>query len=394
MESHHNSLIAAASMLTSVGSLMFYLRLRINSLKSKYRTGIVYDEIFLRHSIPKHVENPGRVKSIMDLIIKENIIEKCVYIPSREATEDEIKLAHDASVIENIQKTKTFTDSVHLGNDIFANKYTSRCASVAAGSLINLAVAVMNGSLDNGFAIIRPPGHHAGIHQSSGFCVYNNVAIAARTIQQMFGKDKKILIIDWDVHHGNGTEEIFYEDNSVVYFSVHKYGNTFYPGTGYEHDCGKGKGEGFNVNAPFYGKGMGDGDYIQMFKHLLVPIANQFNPDLVIVSAGFDCGLNDKLGPMDVSTAGFSQMMHAVKDLAGGKVICALEGGYTYETTSAGVLACINVMLGEDPLPCENYVASINGWKDITKAVNIQQKHWSVLDKIDREDTSKNFMTI
>lgn len=351
------------------------------------QTGLCYDECFLLHELKvtegkkPHVENPGRVKSIMALLQSEGIVEKCTMVPCREATLDEILLVHIDEVIEAVEKTKTITDSVHLGNDIFANQYTSKCASTAAGCLINLSIEVMEDRLANGFAVIRPPGHHAGKTFSMGFCVYNNIAIAARAVQAKYGPIR-IAIIDWDVHHGNGTEDVFYDDPTVLYMSVHKYGNSFYPGTGEESDCGVRQGEGFNVNAPFYSKKMGDGDYMELFKKLFVPILHQFEPELILVSAGFDCGENDKLGPMCVSTEGFSQMMSLLKESMGhGRIVCALEGGYTYETTSNGVLACVNVLLEEPPLQPAITAPSIDGSRDIERAINVQRKYWSILEE-------------
>jgi len=207
---------------------------------------------------------------------------------------------------------------------------------------------VCKGELDNGFAFVRPPGHHAEKDEMMGFCLFNNVAIAAKYAQVHLGV-KKVLILDWDVHHGNGTQHIFQEDPTVLYMSVHK-GGHFYPGTGRVTECGFGAGEGKTVNVPFLSAGMGDADYYTAFKYVFMPIAREFAPDLVIISAGFDCARGDPLGEMDVSTEAFAHLTSRLMSLAQGKLVMALEGGYNVTAVAGAVVYCVRALLG-DTLP-------------------------------------------
>jgi len=191
---------------------------------------------------------------------------------------------------------------------------------------------------------------------------------------------KKVLILDWDVHHGNGTQHIFEEDPSVLYMSVHK-GGRFYPGTGKVDEVGKGAGAGFTVNCPFLCGGMQDGDYYRAFKHIFVPIAQAFQPDLVIVSAGFVCAAGDRLGPMKVTPKGFENMLSMLLPLANGKVVCALEGGYSLEPSANAAAACMRILLGEKASEDLNKTPSSEGFSDIKSAIVVQNIYWDCLQK-------------
>eukprot|EP01128_Nolandella_sp_AFSM9_P009832 TRINITY_DN649_c0_g1_i1.p1 TRINITY_DN649_c0_g1~~TRINITY_DN649_c0_g1_i1.p1 ORF type:complete len:486 (-),score=165.40 TRINITY_DN649_c0_g1_i1:308-1765(-) len=335
---------------------------RLHVLK---KTGRMFDPAMLLHEdADDHPECPGRLEAIMKMMKKTSLYDACVEIEAREATKEEVERVHSTDVRESIVKSSFLpkSDTIHFGPDTFANSYTSKAAHIAAGGLCELVKATVEGHIENGFAFIRPPGHHAEADKIMGFCLLNNAAIAARYAQEELGM-KKILILDWDVHHGNGTEHIFEKDPSVLYMSVHKYGN-FYPGTGANKDCGKEEGSGFNVNCGFSASGMGDRDYLALFKYLFVPIAKEFAPDFIIVSAGFDCAAGDKLGPMKVSTAGFAHMASLLESVAPGRIVFALEGGYTLDTTADCVEAVIRVLLGgtlpeiEEELP--SAAATIN----------------------------------
>jgi histone deacetylase 6 len=278
-------------------------------------------------------------------------------------------------------ETKGTEDLVHLSGDTFANKYTSDAAHVATGCILDLTEKVIKKELDNGFAFVRPPGHHAEVDDMMGFCLFNNVAIAARYAQVHLGV-KKVLILDWDVHHGNGTQHIFQEDPTVLYMSVHK-GGHFYPGTGRVFEVGSGTGEGMTVNVPFLASGMGDADYYTCFKYVFMPIAKEFKPDLVIVSAGFDCVKGDKLGPMEVTPVGFEHMLSMLLQLSDGKVVCALEGGYSLEPIAECAYSCVNILLGSTPAPLSNITPSKRGFNDIKAAIQEQQKYWKCLHQLE-----------
>jgi len=302
----------------------------------------------------------------------------CVDVPSREATKEEILAVHSPKVREAVILTQESKegDIVHFrGGDSFANKYSSKAAHVAAGGLIELTERVVKGTLTNGFAFIRPPGHHAEADEMMGFCLFNNVAIAAEHARQKLGVGK-IIIFDWDVHHGNGTQHIFEGRSDIMYCSVHK-GGSFYPGTGRFNECGKGAGLGYTVNVPFLLGGMKDADYMAAFKWVFMPIAKQFNPDLVIISAGFDCAENDTLGPMKVSPAGFEHMLDQLMSL-NSKTVCALEGGYEVNVTATCAAACVNVLLGAQPSPIVSTSnPSVFAWKDIKNAMEAQKAYWT-----------------
>jgi len=347
-------------------------------------TGIVIDSCFLKHedTTGGHVECPDRVRAIAwELLQSSDINDKCKYIPSRLATKEEVCLAHAPSLYKKLESYQGLAeDSVHrVDGDTYANQFSFTASLSAAGGLIELIRKVMKGSLKNGFAVIRPPGHHAEFDKQMGFCLINNVVVAARAAQQQFGV-KKVLIIDWDVHHGNGTQHILEDDPTIMYFSVHR-GGDFFPRTGHVKETGKGEGKGYTVNVPFTHNGMGDGDYLSCFKYVLLPIAKEFDPDLVIVSAGFDCGVDDKIGPMKVSTEGFENMMEMVLTISEGKVVCALEGGYTFKTTADGVLGCIKVMTGDKARPTSS-LPTQEGMFDIMLALLVQKKYWTSIATI------------
>ncbi len=245
----------------------------------------------------------------------------------REATLDEVALCHAPEYIEALARTASVT-RFDFDPDTHTSPDTFRTALLAAGGVLTAAEAVLDGAADNAFAVVRPPGHHALARRAMGFCFFNNVAIAAEWLIKMRGL-KRVMIVDWDLHHGNGTQEMFYERDDVLYFSTHQYPH--YPGTGSLDEMGSGRGVGFSVNAPMPAE-FGDDEYLRVFDELLMPIGHRFRPELILVSCGFDCHFRDPLGAMQVSEEGFKQMMRRVRRLAAeccdSKVVAALEGGY------------------------------------------------------------------
>ncbi|KAI7986539.1 Histone deacetylase 15 [Camellia lanceoleosa] len=227
---------------------------------------------------------------------------------------------------------------------------------------------------------VRPPGHHAGVRHAMGFCHHNNAAVAALAVQAAGAK--KVLIVDWDVHHGNGTQEIFEGNKSVLYISLHRHeGGKFYPGTGAAHEVGTRGAEGYCVNVPWSHGGVGDNDYIFAFQHVVLPIASEFAPDFTIISAGFDAARGDPLGCCDVTPAGFAQMTHMLNALSGGKLLVILEGGYNLRSISSSATAVIKVLLGESP-GCEvvNVVPSKSGLVTVLEVLKIQMNFWPALE--------------
>lgn len=238
-------------------------------------------------------------------------------------------------------------------DSLYFNHSTYECAKLAAGGAIEACKAVVEGTVRNAIAIIRPPGHHAESTQPSGFCIFNNVPIATRVCQNAYPETcRKILILDWDVHHGNGIQHAFYDDPNVLYISLHVFSNgRFYPNLpdGNLDYCGEGPGEGKNVNIPWADTGMGDAEYLYAFQEVVVPIATEFDPDLVIISAGFDAAEGDVLGGCFVTPACYGHMTHMLMRLAKGKLVVCLEGGYNLRSIARSALAVTRVLMLEPP---------------------------------------------
>lgn len=305
------------------------------------RTAIVVDPRYRAHETGEgHPERPERLLSI-ERALHDWRGTPLEQVPPRLADESEILLAHSADLYEAIARTQHATRS-HIDADTAACDRSFETALLAAGGLLELGDAVATGAYRNGFAFVRPPGHHATAGQAMGFCLFNNVAIAARHLQRKHGY-QRIAIIDWDLHHGNGTEAIFYDDPSVLYVSLHQY--PFYPGTGAVTDTGRGDGLGFNVNVPF-SAGVGDEGYALVLEEIVAPVLRQFAPEFVLVSAGFDCHWRDPLGGMQVTEKGFIAMtrilLQVADDVAGGRLIAVLEGGYDLDAIRGSTEAVLD----------------------------------------------------
>jgi len=240
------------------------------------------------------------------------------------------------------------------------------------------------GQVRNAIAIIRPPGHHAESDAPSGFCIFNNVPIATKVCQDNFpDKCRKVLILDWDVHHGNGVQHAFYNDPNVLYISLHVYkGGLFYPNSvDADHlHCGEGDGEGKNVNIPWSDHGMGDGDYLYAFEQVVIPIAEEFDPDLVIISAGFDAAVGDHLGGCFVTPSGYAHMTHMLMKLAGGKIAVCLEGGYNLQSIARSALAVTKTLMLEPPDRLGDDIEPTSAGVQVVNMVKRQQaKYWKCL---------------
>ena len=307
-------------------------------------TGLVYDERFLAHRAPyDHPEHPGRLTAIWRRLGQEGLAARCRRVAAREASDAELERIHTAAHVAAVDATAR-EDFQQLDPDTYACRDSALAARIAAGGLVDLAAAVADGRLSSGLALLRPPGHHAEADRAMGFCLFNNVAVAARALQA--GGLKRILIVDWDLHHGNGTQNSFWEDQGVLYFSTHQF--PFYPGTGAIDETGGGAGRGATVNVPWPG-GMGDAEYLAAFDRVLLPAAREFAPEIVLVSAGFDAAEGDPLGAMRLTPSGYAQMTARLATLAEGRLVLALEGGYDLEAISKSAAACLRVLLGEAP---------------------------------------------
>uniref|UniRef100_A0A1B0FAE5 Protein deacetylase HDAC6 n=1 Tax=Glossina morsitans morsitans TaxID=37546 RepID=A0A1B0FAE5_GLOMM len=376
--------------------------LRLQRLKAetklfspRVRVCYVYDELMLQHSNTYeqgHPEQPERIRKIYEMHDEYKLFERMQQLSSRSATTDEICLAHTRAHVNLIRRIGDRGELQDIGakyNSVYFHPKTFDCATLAAGSVLQVIDKVLKGEARCGVCIVRPPGHHAESDEPHGFCIFNNVAIAALYAIRDHGL-KRVLIVDWDVHHGNGTQHIFESNPNVLYISVHRYDNgSFFPkGKDGDYDVvGKGPGVGFNVNIPWNKKGMGDMEYVLAFQHIIMPIAYEFDPQLVLVSAGFDAAIGDPLGGCKVTPEAYGLLTHWLLALANGRVVICLEGGYNVNSISYAMTMCTKSLLG-DPIPPVQFngsvsrpptVAYISCLETLQKCISIQQRYWKSL---------------
>jgi histone deacetylase 6 len=373
------------------------------------RTGLVYDprmrfhtELEIDEDEEIHPEDPRRIYEIYNDLVQAGLVVvegqevderlkpyKLIRIPAREAEAGEICLAHSRRHYEWMTTLKAMPkeELVLLGksmDSLYLHPLTFLCAKLSAGGAIEACRAVAAGRVRNAMAVIRPPGHHAEHDKPGGFCFFDNVAIAAKVCQKDFGEEcRRILILDWDVHHGNGVQMAFEDDPNVLYISLHVHNNgKFYPSGDYgDHlHIGTGLGEGKNINIPWRTNGMTDGDYIYAFQQIVMPCAYEFNPDLVIISAGFDAAEGDMLGGCHVSPAGYAHMTHMLMSLAGGKVVACLEGGYNLRAIARSALAVTRTLMGEPPDRLPEGLEASTGAVDVCNLViRTHSAYWQCL---------------
>ncbi|XP_029386940.1 polyamine deacetylase HDAC10 isoform X2 [Mus pahari] len=335
------------------------------------------------------IECPERLTAALDGLRQRGLEERCRCFLACEASEEELGLVHSPEYIALVQKTQTLDkEELHALSKQYDAVYfhpdTFHCARLAAGAALQLVDAVLTGAVHNGLALVRPPGHHSQRAVANGFCVFNNVAIAAKHAKQKYGL-QRILIVDWDVHHGQGIQYIFNDDPSVLYFSWHRYEHgSFWPSLP-ESDAdavGQGQGQGFNVNLPWNQVGMGNADYLAAFLHVLLPLAFEFDPELVLVSAGFDSAIGDPEGQMQATPECFAHLTQLLQVLAGGRICAVLEGGYHLESLAQSVCMMVQTLLGDPtpPLlglmvPCQSALESIQSVR------TAQTPHWTSLQQ-------------
>ena len=316
------------------------------------QTGLLFDDVFLRHlagDTTGHPERPERLIAIRDGLEKAGVMKSLVRIAPRRVTDQELTLVHQPSYVALARRElSNLTGLRELSTgDTLASPDSLLAAEFAAGGVLNVVDAVMAGKVRNAFAAVRPPGHHATPDRGMGFCIFNNVAIAARYLQKKHGIGR-VLIVDWDYHHGNGTQDIFYNDGSVFYFSTHHYGA--YPGTGSAQETGRGSATGKVLNVPMT-PGAGDAQFLQAFETKLVPAARNFKPDFILISAGFDSMRKDLLGQFDITPQGFAAMTRVVMKLADefshSRVVSVLEGGYRLDGLAESVAAHVKALQSE-----------------------------------------------
>jgi acetoin utilization deacetylase AcuC-like enzyme len=311
------------------------------------RVGVVSDPRYRDHEGPAgHPERPERLAAVGDAI--EARRHALVPVAARAAQPDEILRVHERSHLEHLERAARQAP-VRLDPDTYLGDRSLAVAMLAAGGAVDLVRSVCRGDLDAGLAAIRPPGHHAESDRAMGFCLLNNAAIAARAAQAE-ERVGRVLLIDWDVHHGNGTQHSFEEDPSVLYASTHQF--PWYPGTGDFDEAGRGAGAGTTVNVPLPA-GCGDAEYVGVFQRVIAPVARAYRPELILVSCGFDAHRDDPLASMQVSGDGFRAMAACVRELAdalcGGRLVLLLEGGYALSGLREGTDAVLDVLLDRDP---------------------------------------------
>jgi acetoin utilization deacetylase AcuC-like enzyme len=336
------------------------------------KAGLVYDPIYLEHDTGDHVENSRRLVEAMSHLKETGIREKLISLPARPASLEELKMVHAPEYISYV-KNKAEKGGGWLDPDTVMSPKSYEAALCAAGGVLAAVEAVMKKEVDNAFALVRPPGHHATHDRAMGFCIFNNVAIAARFAISKFNL-KRVLIADFDVHHGNGTQDAFYADPEVLYFSTHQFPH--YPGTGWMDETGTGAGEGTTVNFPMTA-GWGDEEYLRAFNEVLVPVARRFQPQLILVSAGFDAHWADQLAMMKVTIAGFAKMTRILKEMAAelcqGRLVFTLEGGYNLRVVASSIKAIFDVLLGnseiDDPLGKASLARKPEGFDEHIEAI-------------------------
>ncbi|KAK5615430.1 hypothetical protein CRENBAI_001149 [Crenichthys baileyi] len=355
-------------------------------------TALLYDEEMTKYKLlwvdpACKIEVPERLTVSYEALVRSGLSDRCISVPAREASDSEILLVHSEAYLEAVKKTpymtledlKEFT--LQFG-DVYFHPNIYHCAKLASGSALQLVDSVMTGKVRNGIALVRPPGHHSMHGAANGFCVFNNVAIAARYAKQKYGV-KRVLIVDWDIHHGQGVQYCFEDDPSVLYFSWHRYEHqNFWPNlreSDYD-SVGKESGTGFNVNVPWNKVGMENSDYLSVFCHVLLPVAYEFCPDLVLVCAGFDSAIGDPEGEMCATPDIFAHLTHLLMNLAGGKLCAVLEGGYNLTSLAQSVCQTVQTLLG-DPLP---QLANLRGpcksaIESLQCARSAHRRYWSFL---------------
>lgn len=378
-------------------------------------TGIVHDERMLDHKFDDHrsgkgghVETPNRIRTALKRLRMRGITGRCKLIPPRPASEEELLSVHTKEHIKCVERGIVSGDEEQLPQtpkspgiqgramsfkeedkasakdsdadyspDIYFSDGTNMAAKLAAGCTVEAAMHVVKSKVQNAFALVRPPGHHAEHECSMGFCFFNNCAIAAKSALKHVDR---VMIIDWDVHHGNGISNAFYDDDRVMYVSLHRYGKDFFPGTGAADEVGEGKGEGYTINIPFETTGLSDLDYLAAYQLIIEPIGQKFKPDLVIIACGFDAARGDPLGEMMLSPAGYYHLTARVAAHIQSKMTVVLEGGYNHSNVAKCSEAVFCALLGEAvPVIKADVLCSLHPGtiKTLKKVMRVQRKYWS-----------------
>jgi acetoin utilization deacetylase AcuC-like enzyme len=309
-------------------------------------TGLLLDRFYERHTTgPRHPESPQRYEAISTALSGAGLVDSTTRVEMRPATEEEVAYCHTLEYMRTVRRDIERGERDLSTGDTTLSSHSLEVGLRAVGGVLNAVDAVMTGAVQNAFCAVRPPGHHATPDRGMGFCIFNNIAIGARYAQKAHGIER-VLIADWDVHHGNGTQDIFYSDGSVLFFSTHQY--PWYPGTGRAQETGEGKGRRTTMNFPFPA-GSGREQIVGAFRTALIKAADEFKPDLVMVSAGFDSRLGDPLGQFTLKDSDFVELTRVMLEIAdkhtGGKLVSVLEGGYDLAGLAAATTAHVQALV-------------------------------------------------
>jgi acetoin utilization deacetylase AcuC-like enzyme len=310
------------------------------------------DPLFLQHDTGRHPENANRLRSILARLEQAGLLERCTPAAYRPLAEEEVARVHHPDVVRRARAAAE-QGGGYLDADTVVSPDSFRVALAAAGACASAVDAVLGGADATALCLVRPPGHHATPERSMGFCLFNNIALAARRARDAHGLTR-LLVVDWDVHHGNGTQDIFYDDPGVFFYSIHRYGHGFYPGTGAKGETGEGHGLGYTFNEPVrYGTTVKE--YHGRFLAGLHRAADKVKPELVLLSAGFDAHAADPIGSLGLAAEDFAAMTRAVLEVArvhsGGRLVSCLEGGYNLDALAESVQAHLEQLLGASPAP-------------------------------------------
>ena len=312
-------------------------------------TAYLYSPIFLEHEEAYHPESPERLQEIMRVLSETDVLARLVSIEPIAATDEQLAAAHSADHIARV-KNLVARGGGHFDADTYANARSLDAALLAAGAVVRAVDAVMTGEIDNAFALVRPPGHHATRSHPMGFCLFNNVAVAAQHAITHHHLER-VMIVDYDVHHGNGTQDIFYHTTHALYCSTHQFPH--YPGTGDWDEIGEGDGRGYTVNVPLPPR-VGDEGYQRIFDDLFFPLAERYRPQLILVSAGYDAHWSDPLAAENLTIAGYASLARTLVEMAqhcDGRIVFTLEGGYDLPALAHGVAGTFRALLGDAEIP-------------------------------------------
>jgi len=350
------------------------------------RAGVVYSPRYLDHNPGyDHPDTPSRLQVIMDELNRNDVFEseKCLLVKPKPSTTETVENVHEHDYVQLVQRMCASGGGLLDLGDTVVNRESFGVALLAVGGVLEATELVATGRCNNAFALVRPPGHHAGAYYASGFCLFNNIAIAATHLLRDRGLNR-ILILDVDAHHGNGTQEIFYDTDRVLYVSLHQDPRGF-PGTGFADEIGEGKGLGYTVNVPFPYR-IDDQIYLKAFDEIVIPVVHQYKPQFILVSAGFDGHYTDPVGSLSLSTncytKVFSKTLNLAAQLCGGKLVATLEGGYCLSFLGKMVTAVISKMAGfaynvRDSHPVSNPRTHGRAERIINDVKRIQSSFWS-----------------